>query len=137
MVALDLDGRFGNIDHLAVGPGGVFLLDSKNWGGEVSVDDGLATVTPVDNPDAAWSATGLARRMRGMSAANKEALEKLTGVRAWIQPVVVVWAPFPGQAIVSDGVAYGHGKRLTQWLLDQPLRLNADKQERLARVIST
>lgn len=26
-----------NIDHLAVGPGGVFVIDSKNWSGEIRV----------------------------------------------------------------------------------------------------
>ena len=46
VVAHDLQGRFGNVDHLVVGPGGVYLLDSKNWSGEVSVANGLATVTP-------------------------------------------------------------------------------------------
>jgi len=64
---------------LVVGPAGVFLLDSKNWFGDVTVADGVATVTPRDNPDAAWSETGLARRMRGMSAGNKEALKVADG----------------------------------------------------------
>jgi hypothetical protein len=27
-----------NIDHIAVGPGGVFVIDSKNWAGRVSVE---------------------------------------------------------------------------------------------------
>lgn len=26
-----------NIDHIAVGPGGVFVIDSKNWSGDVRV----------------------------------------------------------------------------------------------------
>lgn len=29
-----------NIDHIAVGPGGVVVIDAKNWTGEVSVRDG-------------------------------------------------------------------------------------------------
>lgn len=28
-----------NIDHVAVGPGGVFVIDAKNWSGSVRVDD--------------------------------------------------------------------------------------------------
>jgi hypothetical protein len=31
--------RFANIDHLAVGPGGIFVIDSKNWSGNVTVKD--------------------------------------------------------------------------------------------------
>jgi hypothetical protein len=30
-----------NIDHIAIGPGGVFVIDSKNWSGEVAVRDGI------------------------------------------------------------------------------------------------
>jgi hypothetical protein len=30
-----------NIDHVAIGPGGVFVIDSKNWRGRVEVRDGI------------------------------------------------------------------------------------------------
>lgn len=32
--------RFANIDHIVVGPAGVFVVDSKNWSGRVTVNDG-------------------------------------------------------------------------------------------------
>ena len=32
--------RFASIDHVAIGPGGVFVIDSKNWSGDVQVKDG-------------------------------------------------------------------------------------------------
>lgn len=136
-VAHDLQGKYGNVDHFVVGPAGAFLLDSKNWSGEVAVEGGAATITPRDNPDAAWTASGLARRMRGASKGNKDALQALTGVKTWIQPVVVVWAPFPQRAVVSDRVAYVAGGALRQWLLDQPVKFDEDEAAQLARVISS
>lgn len=30
--------RFANIDHVVIGPGGVFVIDSKNWSGQVKLD---------------------------------------------------------------------------------------------------
>jgi hypothetical protein len=33
--------RFANIDHLVIGPGGIFVIDSKNWTGAVAVKDGV------------------------------------------------------------------------------------------------
>ena len=33
--------RYANIDHLVVGPGGIFVIDSKNWSGDISVRDGV------------------------------------------------------------------------------------------------
>src|SRR3954451_22984127 len=32
-----------NIDHVAVGPGGVFVIDSKNWSGSIAVRDDVLT----------------------------------------------------------------------------------------------
>lgn len=134
-VAHDLQGKYGNVDHLVVGPAGVFLLDSKNWFGDVTVEEGVATITPRDNPDAAWSATGLARRMRAMSKSNKEALQTLTGIRTWIQPVVVVWAPFAQKHVESQGIAYVAGENLAEWLLRRPGNLDKARAEKLVRAI--
>jgi hypothetical protein len=33
--------RFANIDHVVVGPGGVFVIDSKAWSGRVEVRGGV------------------------------------------------------------------------------------------------
>jgi Nuclease-related domain len=54
---LELPGA-GNIDHLAVGPSGVFVLDSKAWSGVVTADQDGATITQRDDSEAAWLARG-------------------------------------------------------------------------------
>ena len=33
--------RFANVDHVVVGPPGVFVIDSKNWSGSVTVKDNV------------------------------------------------------------------------------------------------
>ncbi len=33
--------QFANIDHIVVGPSGVFVIDSKNWEGQVDVRQGV------------------------------------------------------------------------------------------------
>lgn len=32
--------RLANIDHVVIGPGGIFVIDSKNWSGRITVDGG-------------------------------------------------------------------------------------------------
>jgi hypothetical protein len=32
--------RLANIDHVVIGPGGIFVIDSKNWSGRIHVDGG-------------------------------------------------------------------------------------------------
>ena len=31
--------RLANIDHVVIGPGGIFVIDSKNWSGDLRVAD--------------------------------------------------------------------------------------------------
>ena len=33
--------RYANVDHIVVGPPGVFVIDSKNWSGQVAIEDGV------------------------------------------------------------------------------------------------
>jgi hypothetical protein len=49
----DLTTPFGNLDHVVVGPTGVFVLDTKNWRGIVSADgkgELLVNGKPTDKP---------------------------------------------------------------------------------------
>ncbi len=49
----DLTTPFGNLDHVVVGPTGVFVLDAKNWRGIVSADgkgELLLNGKPTDKP---------------------------------------------------------------------------------------
>ena len=49
----DLTTPFGNLDHIVVGPTGVFVIDTKNWRGVVSADgkgELLLNGNPTDKP---------------------------------------------------------------------------------------
>ena len=137
LVEHDLAGLYGNIDHLVVSEAGVFVLDSKRWFGEVTVDGGTPTITPRDNPDAAWTPTGLARRMRGLGVRQKDAIERLTGVRTWVQSVVVIWAPFEQQVVECDRVVYVHGDCLAEWLKARPRHLPISTVDRIRQKVGT
>jgi hypothetical protein len=116
----------GRVDHLAVGPGGVYVLDSKAWRGVVTVDHKGATITPEHDPDAAWTARGQHRSLPPLAAAAVRALTAATGGPLPAPcAVVVIWAPFPDRVAVSGGVTYVAGEHLTDWLLGQPARLDA------------
>jgi hypothetical protein len=113
----------GYVDHLAVSPSGVYLLDSRAWHGVVTVDQKGATITPEDDPGAAWTAGGEHRSLPPAAAAVVHALTTATGI-ALPAPhaVVVVWAPFPERVAVSGGVTYVAGEHLADWLSAQPRR---------------
>ncbi|WP_175551764.1 nuclease-related domain-containing protein [Geodermatophilus amargosae] len=133
-VVHDLDWpRAGNVDHLVVGPAGVFVLDSKAWSGVVNVDDAGATITPRDNPDAAWTARG----QRGRQARAGTAVARALALRSGLavpqpEPVVVVWARFPQRVESAGGVTYVEGEHLADWLISRPQRLHRDQVAQLA-----
>lgn len=43
---------FANIDHIAIGPTGIFVIDSKNWSGDVLVRDGVLRQNGTRRSDA-------------------------------------------------------------------------------------
>ena len=125
----DLDDHpYGNIDHVVIGPPGVFVLDSKVWSGQVTIEDGVPVVTPPEDPAGAWSLPRLPIHLRAMATGVKRRAE----VPAWVQPVMVLWAPFPAGVVEADGVVYVHGDRLASWLQRQRGRLSPDRQAQLA-----
>ncbi len=44
-------GRTANIDHIVIGPSGIFVLDTKNWRGNVSLSDDGKTLFVNGQPD--------------------------------------------------------------------------------------
>jgi len=69
----DLAASHGNIDHVVVGPGGVFLLDSKRWKGSVTVEGDSAVVRRLEDPDLHWQFTSPAR-VKGLAVEVSEAI---------------------------------------------------------------
>jgi hypothetical protein len=108
------------MDHLAVGPAGVFVLDSKAWSGVVTVDSDGATITPRDDPDAAWVARGQHRAAARTAARATRALAAAVGLTVpAAQYVVVVWGTFPQGVAASGGVTHVAGEQLHDWMLGQ------------------
>lgn len=113
-----------NIDHVVVGPPGVFLLDTKNYLGEARIEDGELKVAWLEAPDHGWICDGLPGRMRSASAELSDRIEQLSGRRCWVQPVVVLWQPFPERIAEVHGpsVYFVHGDELAVWLRSRPPR---------------
>lgn len=72
-------GRFANVDHVVIGPGGVFVIDTKAWTGKVMVEDGMLWQNGQDRSPAVW----------GAAAAGRSLCELVSSVRPdHVHPVV-------------------------------------------------
>ena len=107
-----------NIDHVLVGPPGVFLLDSKNIGTEVRIDgDELAALRPDGR--VRYRKTSIAGSARGAAMDLSRALTK-AGAGCWVHAVVVVWGDMPQAQVHSRALDWVSGTTLTEWLSKLP-----------------
>jgi hypothetical protein len=109
------DGR-ANLDHVVRGPGGVFLLETKNLLGTITFEDGVLQARQFDDPDEIYRYTSLAARVRGQAYELSSRIRTETGRGAWVTGVVVIWGSFEQALIEHENVTYISGSKLAPWL---------------------
>lgn len=116
----DLPHDHGNWDHVVAGPGGVFLLESKNLSARVRVRGDALTSGRLR-----FSGGGVRRS----AVVLKRELERRLERAPWVQAVFVIWGEFPERRAEENRVAYVRGDELVPWLLSQPERLSGRRLE--------
>jgi hypothetical protein len=116
-----------NLDHIAVGPSGRYLIETKTTTGTASIEDGVFTVRMTDDPEAVWSNWKLGRRMRERATELWRELKTENGERRWVHAVVVVWGSFPQDFVHHDRVTFLHGDRLIAFLRDPDEALSSHR----------
>ena len=111
-----------NIDHVAVGPSGVFVIDSKNWSGRVDVRDGVLRQNGR-------------QREREVAAVGDSALAVAASIPGLdprlVHPVLCLVTPDPF-VIHSHEVLVCSTTTLVQELLRQPAVLDVPSVRRLS-----
>jgi hypothetical protein len=121
----DVRGSDRTYDHVAVGPGGVILLQSLTPSGVVTMRSGEPFAERRRDHDA--EKPELVRvRPRALTDATafRDDIERLTGRRMWVQAMVVFWAEFPAGCVTDGRCVYIHGSRLVAWLTRRPHQLD-------------
>lgn len=135
-VVHDLRRRYGNYDHIAVGPAGVYLFETKNLQGILDIRCGAPHLRRRHDPDASVVFRRYRPRALGAAASLEEQIQEHSGYSTWVQAVVVFWAEFP-EGLVEDGrCVYIHGARLREWLGERPQRLDEEQLAHIARVVN-
>ena len=122
VVRHDLQRGRGNWDHIVVGPGGVFLIDSKVLGGAVGVDgDRVHVIRGTEMLDNYSEPLG--RRIRGQAYGLHREISSTTGLRPWVQGIICFWNDFDEGVYENEGAVFVHGSRLAEWIAARPKRL--------------
>jgi Nuclease-related domain len=109
---LAIPGSRANLDHLAIGPGGVFVIDSKQYRGRLQ----------LDASGRLWNGRyPLAPDLRTVSFEADQAAQVLPDPGVAVLPIVAVHgAEVPWGKVVMDGVPVVRAKRLPRMLRQLP-----------------
>lgn len=119
----DIPYERGNWDHLLVGPGGVFMLETKRYEAPARFhDDALF-----------FGRTRFAGGSLRASAFKLHTRLKEFAPCPFVQAVVVIWGPFDATCVESTKVVYISAAKLVPWLRNRPARLESEQVESLAR----
>lgn len=134
LVLHDLPRGTGNVDHVVVGPGGIFVLDSKRTDGQVAVDEaGKVIVTRLDDPALHYAHTG-ASHLRRVARETHDRVAAASRLNLWVTPVMVWWAALP-QRVDEGPCVHVHGDNLVAWLRAQPVRIAPSRLEQVADAV--
>ncbi|WP_136517803.1 nuclease-related domain-containing protein [Cellulomonas telluris] len=121
------DRQQANIDHIAIGPGGIVVIDAKNWSGRVAVAEGSLRQNGYSRASSAEGA--------GQAAAAVTALlapQHRTAVRAVLCLAAQDQAPTPVKGVDVLG-----RWQLPEYLLGLPHRLSVYDVADIARYLGT
>jgi hypothetical protein len=121
---LALPGSRANIDHLVIGPGGVFVIDSKHYRGRLQFDPSGRL----------WHGRyPLAPTLRAVSFEADQAAQVLTDPDVVVVPIVAVHgAQVPWGKVVVQGVPVMAARRLPSMLRQLPAVLGPERVAWLA-----
>ena len=129
----DLQNEYGNIDHVLIGPGGVFLLDSKWIEGEAEISDDGLIVRRIEDSDLTYTNhQGLGKRMRGAAKGLHTRIRESSRINEWVCAVVVIHGRFAAEPQTVQKVTYVGLDKLVDFLRSQPVRLTPAHIDRLA-----
>jgi hypothetical protein len=113
-----------NLDHLAIGPGGVFVIDSKQYSGRLQ----------LDSSGRLWHGRyPLAPTLRAVSFEADQAAQVLPDPGVAVVPIVAVHgAQVPWGKVVTDGVPVVSARRLPRMLRQLPTVLGPERVAVLA-----
>jgi Nuclease-related domain len=132
----DVRGFDTTFDHIAIGHGGVIVLQSMSPDGVVSIRDGEAILERTPSSGAPPRLERLRPRALTDASAVRHDVARLTGRRLWVQAVVVIWSDFPAGCVVDGRCVFIHGSRLAGWLARRPHQLDPGETDDVAAAVT-
>jgi hypothetical protein len=109
-----------NVDHVLVGPGGIYAIETKRWQGTLNVDE--EGLTRNGRPE-----SNVGRNCRSAARELSAYIKGETGKSPWIQGVVVLWGDFEPGIADRNRVTYLSGDQVVDWVRSRPGSLSGSE----------
>jgi Nuclease-related domain len=132
----DVRGFDTTFDHIAIGHGGVIVLQSMSPDGVVMMRGGEPILERRLSPDSPPRLERLRPRAFTDASSLRHDVERLTGRRLWVQSVVVIWSEFPAGGMTDGRCVFIHGSRLADWVARRPHQLDPAETDDVAAAVA-
>jgi hypothetical protein len=119
----------GDIDHLVIGPGGVFAIDAKVRLGHVTVSRHAITVDARE--------TDMLNRAVDLAIAASDVLSDAVGWKVWVSPVIAFVDSNVQIRSIPHDVPVLDARNVAAWLEGLPRKLLSHRAHYIARVAAS
>ena len=130
-----LSARHGDPTHVVVGPGGVYVIASRQPRGCVRVKEGVPWLREGNDAQSDRPGVGVNRKVIEPARHLHREIEARSGHSVWVHPVVVLWSEFPQRIAETSQVAFVHGRTLAAWLQGRAPELDRAPRADVARAL--
>lgn len=125
------------VDHVLIGPGGVFAIASKmpEGVGAARVKDGMLWLRKGNDPRADKPGAAINRQALEAAKTLHKEIRARTGRGPIVKPVVVLWCEFPQAVAESSRVSFVRGRDLPDWLAHRPRQLDQQGAAEVAQAV--
>ena len=131
----DIRGIDTTYDHIAIGPGGVIVMQSLSPAGVVRMEGGEPILEHPAAPGTQPRMERLRPRALADAAAFRDGVQRLTGRRLWVQAVVVFWTEFPEGCVADGRSVFIHGSRVAEWMARRPHQLDPREADEVCAAV--
>ncbi|MGN0853316.1 MAG: nuclease-related domain-containing protein [Kiritimatiellia bacterium] len=127
----DYEAGVHHVDHVVVGPTGVYAIETKNWRGRVALQDGLLAVDghlPSRSPTV---------QARAEAKAVKAVLDKTGDARSVVPVLCFASDSYRSAEAEIEKVFVVNAKDVRAWLQSRPETLSANESKRLVQLMET
>ena len=128
--------RYPAVDHVAVGPAGVYMIASHQPPGCVRVKEGVAWLPNGGDARSARAGLSLQRKVADPKRQLQREIERRGGNPDAVHAVVVLWSEFPQLVAETRQVAYVHGRNLAAWLAGRAQMLGEGERGRMTDAVT-